>query len=390
MRIRMDRIFHPVGQGAYYEERFYDVNRQHIFNFVYDCGTKSKRDRINDIIKNDKKKKIDLLCISHFDSDHISHIKDLKNKMEIKNVMMPLLDLEDLLISLVYISNGEEEFLTYANMLLNPVEFFRKEDSEPTIIFVSEKKDKNASLNDMEDIKIEDINKKEITVESGQKLIFKNIWNYIPFNYQYNEKKDVLIEKIKNNLSEIDFNKGEQDVKEQILGKIDDNKFIGDLKSCYDEIKATKLEGDPSNTNINSLVVYSGPMEQINNYNYRNNYNYYNHNYNYNLECSNNTGCLYCGDYNAKDVNSRDALITFYEPYKEKIEIIQIPHHGSKNNYSEKIVKNIPKALISHGRQHGHPSDEVIKSLESRNKKIIEITQNSPAPYIGTIIFDSI
>lgn len=36
---KMIRTFHPVGQGAFYTERFYDdILRKPVFTAVYDCG----------------------------------------------------------------------------------------------------------------------------------------------------------------------------------------------------------------------------------------------------------------------------------------------------------------------------------------------------------------
>lgn len=35
----MFRSFLPVGQGAFYVERFFDANEQSKYNVVYDCGS---------------------------------------------------------------------------------------------------------------------------------------------------------------------------------------------------------------------------------------------------------------------------------------------------------------------------------------------------------------
>ena len=37
------RVFHPVGQGAFFTEQFYDDDQNTLlYNIVYDCGSKSK------------------------------------------------------------------------------------------------------------------------------------------------------------------------------------------------------------------------------------------------------------------------------------------------------------------------------------------------------------
>ena len=67
----MIRTFHPVGQGAFYSERHSN------FNIVYDCGTTSPRRARRVVEKAFKDEVVDILFISHFDSDHISSIPDL-------------------------------------------------------------------------------------------------------------------------------------------------------------------------------------------------------------------------------------------------------------------------------------------------------------------------
>lgn len=52
MPITLERVIHPVGQGAFYSERFYEEgNEKPIANIVYDCGTISEKQRINHDIK---------------------------------------------------------------------------------------------------------------------------------------------------------------------------------------------------------------------------------------------------------------------------------------------------------------------------------------------------
>ena len=74
MYIKMRRVFHPVGQGAFYSESFYTGFGT--FNMVYDCGSMSKG--VDNIISNsfdkDNGNDIDILFISHFDSDHVNKI----------------------------------------------------------------------------------------------------------------------------------------------------------------------------------------------------------------------------------------------------------------------------------------------------------------------------
>ena len=89
--ITFRRIFHPVGQGAFFTEQLLSYpSGDALFNVVYDCGSftdvnrrfpttapKLLRDKIN--LSFNKNSHIDLLFISHFDGDHTNGLDYLLN-----------------------------------------------------------------------------------------------------------------------------------------------------------------------------------------------------------------------------------------------------------------------------------------------------------------------
>jgi len=111
------RTFHPVGQGAFYSERFYeDEHLEAKCNIVYDCGTswgnviKAKKVVTQAL---DKKDVIDYLFISHLDYDHISLVLTLIDSVKcVREIVLPLVLKDDIVIaiSLNRISNhGDAE-----------------------------------------------------------------------------------------------------------------------------------------------------------------------------------------------------------------------------------------------------------------------------------------
>ena len=89
------RTFHPVGQGAFYSERFYeDGGAEAKYNIVYDCGTSwGSIIRAKKVVTQafDKKDVIDYLFISHLDYDHISLVRTLIDSVRcVKNIVLPL------------------------------------------------------------------------------------------------------------------------------------------------------------------------------------------------------------------------------------------------------------------------------------------------------------
>lgn len=106
------RTFHPVGQGAFYSERFFVKGQSNAqFNVVYDCGTgygyvtKSQQVVSQSFTKDDV---IDYLFLSHLDYDHISLAKYLmQNVRRVNNIVMPFMYDDDIffMITMMKISN---------------------------------------------------------------------------------------------------------------------------------------------------------------------------------------------------------------------------------------------------------------------------------------------
>ena len=97
--MKVTRVIHPIGQGAFYSERIECDDRT--YNIVYDCGSGNfnkapkllEREIASCYKKNDV---IDVLFISHFDNDHINGINELRRHIsEIKNVIVPLIEQDD-------------------------------------------------------------------------------------------------------------------------------------------------------------------------------------------------------------------------------------------------------------------------------------------------------
>lgn len=99
----VDFKFWSVGHGGFYTESVYIKELSATFDYVYDCGTNEGKNRayrlidkyISDLVQQ-QKKSLDLIVISHIDSDHINCLDYLLNKMArsnigLKNFVMPFL-----------------------------------------------------------------------------------------------------------------------------------------------------------------------------------------------------------------------------------------------------------------------------------------------------------
>lgn len=117
---------HPVGQGLFYSGLVnIRSNNMHdsTFRFVFDCGSLNETnatEEVNLYRENDfRGPRLDLLVISHFDADHVKHIKPLLEDKKVDKVVLPFTTLEErLYLVLKHYDDGDT--LTGPDL---PVEF---------------------------------------------------------------------------------------------------------------------------------------------------------------------------------------------------------------------------------------------------------------------------
>jgi hypothetical protein len=149
--IRQIFRFHPIGQGLFYSgviTGLKDERPKAEFKFVFDVGTKSSPKFIEDEIKTFHDQHfpdgsvLDMLVISHFDSDHCSHVHELlKGTRRVRRIVVPFLPFEERL----YLALGGEESPDDADegttpldaaYLLNPLNALRERLSEDGEIWI--------------------------------------------------------------------------------------------------------------------------------------------------------------------------------------------------------------------------------------------------------------
>ncbi|WP_369582293.1 hypothetical protein [Kingella oralis] len=395
--LKLVRTFHPVGQGAFYSERFY-LNDNNIANIVYDCGSdtcKKTHPKIKSEIEKLKDSNIDILFISHFDEDHINLIHELKSCVkEINKVVMPLLD------------NKEIDFLTTVYEFIlsaNEYKFFKKLIKNPEEIFIDSiiikvKPVPEEENNTLSEELPEEINSSK-EINSGHPIILKKHstihlstkikYGYIPYHFYSKEK----IDKRRNAFLKY-LGATEADLKNIELN----DEEIKKIKDAYNE-----LEGSMNN---NSLIIYAGILHPHNlidaelscyinsNYKYNNRYSLLRcyfcntwHNNNYIYKKTHWSGILYTGDLGLSATNVEKYLGDFVKG----IGVIQVPHHGGKSGFSIPEIKALSKrdiiCPISHGQQnkYQHPCSTVIFNLIQSNFYPISVTEDPDTIFQQTL-----
>lgn len=341
----MERIFHPVGHGAFYTEKFHDTRNDSLsFTVVYDCGSLSYG-ALKGIIDATftEGDKINFLFISHFHYDHINMVQYLKEICDIDYIIVPNLSFGVLVESLVhYAILGTDLVLTNEFVGLLSDVYNRADDK---IIMIGTC-DANCRMLDITDIPREINNNGRLlsNIEFG----FRN-WRYRPY-VSIDGKTDDLLKEIKKDphFKDVKWN----DVNVHSLFDLIKTVDVDVLKEIYWKVYGNKH-------NSYSMPVYSG--------------------LNCTGRCRKNchkqgtfstichTNCLYMGDYDAKSTNNCDALKRFYGDSWRRIGLIQVPHHGSEHNSDEELYSPNKLCIISSGREdrYGHPNQATINAIRS-------------------------
>lgn len=365
------RIFHPVGQGAFYTESHIGTTF-HVsqFNIAYDCGSTSlDPDKLKKCVNGGlRTNDLDILFVSHFDEDHINGIKFLNPK----TIVIPLLtDREKLIFMLQDILYGTGFVLDFEVML-------QRQFPNAKIIKVQKQYDSENTPQETQDI---DQIVAGSLIPSGSRISSQFIpkWVYIPFNPNVDTSLLDEFDKIlKNAKPPLDIDR---------IYKLD----AGYIESNLDPIKkAYKGVFGKYNLNEYSMLLYSGPLK--NNFRFLSCYS----------RCScafdcrcmdywideRYPACIYTGDANLHRESKRSKFKSGSEILRyvysslsqdmiDAVGTIQVPHHGSQHNYTSLLKSYLDSSgqfkeydrpilyVISVGRcnKFGHPSWWVVSDL---------------------------
>ena len=370
--LKITRTFHPIGQGGFYSERHNN------FNIVYDCGVHPISNYGKTLAGSvfSKNENIDVLFLSHFDYDHISTIPMLRKSVKsISTVIIPLLTnkQKNLLININRILS--HSFIT---LIKNPGAYF---GPNTTIVYVNsdddQKPDNEDDLVDLRDLS--ESREKKIEVASGTRFTLRDTpgWVFIPYNHKHEERHVDLIKRIGSFGKKYNIQRLESDP-DYTIAQLTDKNTRTELKTIYEE-----LDG---NINENSMLVYSGP---INNFSAKNMWMYVSTENEYfcsiNYNCR--VGCIYTGDSDFNKFRLKD----IYPYHKKYVGTVQVPHHGSIKSFNMKGLEGFYDLIcpISYGTKnsHSHPDWSIVSALSLRQFSPILITENPSSKVVQRIYF---
>lgn len=355
--MRVVRTFHPVGQGAFYSERFYEENGLE-FTMVYDCGSEDSNrwelhEKIYDFRQELKGRAIDLLFISHFHSDHVNGLKELLQDIRVRKTVVPMLT--DDVITLTSIQNSlkDDRDALFANDVLDSIyyggqlrEFFGD------IIAVSPEQN-NPEVRSEDYNGLEWYPKGGAVINNGDKMQeVIDIWKYIPFN-------SISIDDARAK-NFIDALRKEKDFLDSTGQPMCIEEIISTKRAALRDLYKRIIGG--ANDNIYTLCVESKPADGV-----------------IPEPCYRLSRCLYFGDFESKRKGVWARCMATYKDFP-KIGTIQVPHHGSKNNWKEEMLESngCRHYVISTGsrNRYHHPSYWVIREIDESGYEVSVVCED--------------
>lgn len=377
--MKVIRMIHPVGQGGFYTETL--CNGNSTIKTVYDCGGfdkygKRKMESYLDCYLHKEKplKSIEAVFISHFHADHINGLQYLLKNAEVKYLFLPQLNdnvmLEAFLYNycltgnynhtnqlLMHLYKGDREYGT-ADRRTKIIQI--RSSAEQYVQGnrnLPENTDNSLGIRAWDWEKQKDIDLMSQNIIASNVILYCGKWLYIPFNPPISSKK---MKKLKTELSKA-LNK-----KIEIADLPTSLKAIG-VKKCkkiYDDVFKKQHNGY-------SMTLFSGTMEQA--------------------ACSEpqkfwckfmgysecrNPNFLYTGDF-----EPQSNICGIKEHYKicwDKIASIQIPHHGSKNNYVPEMYEYPVMGIVSVGNDntYHHPDIDTLVNIQSKGCLPVIVTED--------------
>ena len=316
----LKRYFYNVGNALFCKETVLN------HTIIYDCG-KVDFGCDDNIIVNET---IDAVFISHYDKDHINGIFNLIKKANVKTLILPLVSYDIKFLSLLkdekiieaqldFIIDAKQAIIEYTNKDNVNVVYIKgkvnhaelNNETSYSLIYASQRHYQSYIINNLDKTEIDNLPLFFLEKKTDNKVV--NNWLFLPYNpYVFSEVDEKnFFQMLNDSLAEQGLNL-----------KIDKNNIKEEWNKCKDMKKYIKcadiniipmLKNKNTNYNDYCMTLYSGPFNMNSSF-----------------------GCLYMGDYNAKKYF--DELYEVYEKFWCNIFTLQVPHHGSLNNFNHKFT----------------------------------------------------
>lgn len=405
--------FQAVGQGLFASGHLEDVELRRRFHWVFDCGTSSRRaylqreiNRFQSVLSGAT---IDLFCLSHFDEDHINGARELLSKHRVEVLVMPYFPLVERMQIALATSGLSDDYLQF---LVDPAGYMfaaagdnlgevilitgggepsagdeegtqtnpSNSPEEPwTLHHPDTKSGDRPADEDMHGVS-EPVSRRPVRLYSDQApFTVGGAWEFLFYNERISEPK---VSELRTEVAEIIKKHRKPD------GSFDGNGLLRELKPLY----VRKFGSSGPAKNRISLVTYSGPIESHRGR--RSHLRGYLHPVDIEAPFFCDWGPWwprhanhpkvsigYFGDFPlTTPARVRDVRRHFGRLRWNRLQIIQVPHHGSSHSWYDGASGEFHHevSVISSSRDsRDHPSQSVLDDLNTHGVVLVNEMQRA-------------
>lgn len=381
-------VQHAVGQGGLFCGTL-TLGKKPL-RWVYDCGSNQTGDLAREIGRVARGGDLDLLFLSHLDSDHVNGVDQLLSRIKVREVVLPYLDETALLAMLVQeaghdtlsgmfveaVSDLAGWFGSRGVEMITFVDWGDGEDTEGPIVprvpedgsegdchskWTTEARPIEALIADPH--QGQGIAQIQRVASGAAQIAISNTsalnWVLIPYVHQPSAK----LMKAFNDALDAEFKTTDKKV---IARTAKDRTVRAKLRNCYNELW--------SDHNLVSMTLYAGPIQQQgDDVELRIRLHHWDR-YWHLRDASEAGGWMLTGDAHLDGLRRRQRFLKFYDTYLPLINVLMLPHHGSIHNHSDEVLDAMPELRIGFaaaGRNsYGHPHDDVRDAVQAHRRAV--------------------
>lgn len=355
--MKVSRIIYPVGQGGMHFEHFSDGTNE--FCILYDCGGSTKstiEKRIDHLLHSVRGNHINAVFISHFHNDHINGLQYLLSNAKVDYLIIPQLTKAQMAEAILYNSIHRSD-RSVNDFLL---QLFKTDNSlgDTIIVRVPPTDSQHLTINDS-------ITRLEPKAKIGNPIVlspdFTTEWLFIPYNPIVPETE--FVDELKKILGVAELHLDDL----PIILRTDEAK-LDEIKRLYEKEFIRKH-------NSYSMALYSG------NNNGTVSRCYTPTPYLYHPSILDmcipfwSANAVYTGDMESASVQG---MISYYGDLWKTIGSVQVPHHGSSDNFSDLLYHYPVRGIISVGNNNSfhHPGISTLIGMEHNYCQPVLVTED--------------